>query len=219
MARTLGSKRPEPADAVRHAVSHAERYDRKYFDRWYRDRRQRVFTTQERARRAALAVAATEYVLGRRIRSVLDVGAGEGHWRAPLLALRPRCRYLGLDPSPYVVKRFGKSRNIRLGSIETLDPESFGAQFDLVLAVGFLNLLQPRSLARAIRQIRPLVGGVVLLEIFTSADPLTGDVSRYHLAPPATYRRMLSGAGLVDLGFHLYAPEAVAGELASLERR
>ena len=193
------------------------RYDRTYFDRWYRDERLRVFTPGERARRVAVAVAATEYVLGRPLRNTLDIGAGEGHWRAPLLALRPRSSYEGIDPSAYAVKRFGASRNIRLGTVESLGGLAFRSAFDLVLAVGFLNLLEPRGVGRALRAIRPLVRGVALLELFTSDDPLTGDIRRYHLAPRAAYGRMLVRAGFVPLGLHLYATVDSADALARLE--
>jgi hypothetical protein len=46
------------------------------------------------ARKVALAVASAEYYLERPIRSVLDIGCGEGAWRAPLLKLRPKVEYL-----------------------------------------------------------------------------------------------------------------------------
>ena len=51
-------------------------YDRDYFDRWYRERP--VLSRQRLARKVALAVATAEYHLERPIRSVLDVGCGEG---------------------------------------------------------------------------------------------------------------------------------------------
>jgi SAM-dependent methyltransferase len=194
------------------------RYDERYFDRWYRDAKRRVFTPAERARRVAVAVSAAEYVLGRRLENVLDIGAGEGHWRAPLLAVRPRVRYVGYDPSEYAVNRFGTARNIRLGDVDTLANEKFPAPFDLVLAVGFLNLLAPRALGRAVRTIRTLVRGVALLELFTSADPLTGDIGRYHLARPQNYRRLLARTGFESLGLHLYATSDSADPLALLER-
>jgi hypothetical protein len=199
-------------------TARADRYDRRYFDRWYRDAKQRVFTPLERARRVALAVSTAEYVLGRRLRNALDVGAGEGHWRGPLLALRPRCRYTGIDPSPYAVERFGAARNITLGSVESLGRLRLGGPFDLVLAFGFLNLLEPGALALALKALRPFVRGVALLELFTSADPLTGDIRRYHLAPPTAYRRLLKRVGFHALGMHLYATQPVSDELATLER-
>ncbi|HRQ66564.1 MAG TPA: class I SAM-dependent methyltransferase, partial [Xanthomonadaceae bacterium] len=79
-------------------------YDRAYFDRWYRGS-DRVGRGGTLARKVALAVAVAEYHLARPIASVLDIGCGEGAWRAPLLQLRPRIDYLGLDSSEYAVAR------------------------------------------------------------------------------------------------------------------
>src|SRR6188508_1192390 len=95
----------------------AKSYDRAYFDRWYRDAAQAVIQREHLARRVRLAVAAAEWVLDRPIESVLDIGAGEGTWRAVLRRLRPRARYLGLDPSAYAVKRFGHARELVQGGV------------------------------------------------------------------------------------------------------
>ena len=61
-------------------------YDQAYFQRWYR--REDIGGSARLARKVAMAVAMAEYYLERPIRSVLDVGCGEGAWRAPLLKLR-----------------------------------------------------------------------------------------------------------------------------------
>ena len=74
-------------------------YDRRYFDTWYRQRD--LGGKAALARKVAMAVAVAEYHLGRPIRSVLDVGCGEGAWRAPLLKLRPKLAYLGFDASEH----------------------------------------------------------------------------------------------------------------------
>lgn len=55
-------------------------YDRAYFDRWYR--RGGIGGAARLARKVALAVVTAEYHLERPIRSVLDIGCGEGAWRA-----------------------------------------------------------------------------------------------------------------------------------------
>src|SRR5262245_66212958 len=94
----------------------AKTYDRAYFDRWYRDSRNALFPHGMLPRRVQLAVSAAEYLLERPIRTVLDVGCGEGRWRALLLQVRPGIRYIGVDSSEYVVRRFGANRDIRLGS-------------------------------------------------------------------------------------------------------
>ena len=53
-----------------------KRYDRAYFDHWYRG--ERVRPRAELERRVRLALAAAEYALGRPVRRALDVGCGEG---------------------------------------------------------------------------------------------------------------------------------------------
>src|SRR6185369_7322422 len=89
-----------------------KRYDQSYFDKWYRGK-QRVNAPSEVRRKVHLAIVLTEYFTRRQIRSVLDIGCGEGAWLEHLRALRPGVAYLGLDSSDYVVRRFGRKRNIR----------------------------------------------------------------------------------------------------------
>ena len=80
-------------------------YDQTYFDTWYRQRG--IGDSARLTRKVAMAVATAEYHLQRPLRTVLDIGCGEGVWRAPLLKLRPKARYLGFDSSDYAVRRFG----------------------------------------------------------------------------------------------------------------
>ena len=86
-------------------VRSAAHYDRAYFDKWYRHPEHRVKSPQYLARQAAFVLGVAEYLLERRVTSVLDVGAGEGHWRAILRRLRPGLRYYGVDPSDTQVRR------------------------------------------------------------------------------------------------------------------
>ena len=81
-----------------------KRYDQSYFDRWYRDGG--IGDRARLARKVLLAVATAEYHLERPIRTVLDIGCGEGPWRAPLLKARPGVRYLGFDGSEYAIARY-----------------------------------------------------------------------------------------------------------------
>ena len=89
-------------------------YDGAYFQRWYHERGRAGGAGL--LRKVAMAVAIAEFYLERPIRSVLDVGCGEAPWRAPLLKLRPRLHYQGVDSSEYAVARFGRSRNIALAN-------------------------------------------------------------------------------------------------------
>src|SRR5947207_3117426 len=113
-----------------------KRYDRTYFDKWYR--RVRVHSTGEMQRKVAMAVAICEYFLRRRIRNVLDVGCGEGAWFPHLRTLRPRVSYLGFDTSDYAIERFGASRNIRRGSFAELNVDR---RYDLVICSDVMHYL------------------------------------------------------------------------------
>ena len=74
-------------------------YDRAYFDRWYRHPTDAVSSRESLERKIRLAVSVTEYVIGRPIRSVLDVGCGEAPWFPVLRRLRRDVRYTGIDAS------------------------------------------------------------------------------------------------------------------------
>jgi SAM-dependent methyltransferase len=114
-------------------------YDKAYFDRWYRDSRHALFHLGMLPRRVQLAISAAEYLLERPIRSVLDVGCGEGRWRPLLRQARPRIRYVGVDSSEYVVRRFGQRRNIRRGTFGELGHLGLDGRFDLVVGSDVLH--------------------------------------------------------------------------------
>lgn len=195
-----------------------KRYDEAYFDRWYRDARTRVITPGSVARKARLALGAVEYLLERPVRSVLDVGAGEGTWRAALRAVRPRVRYVGVDPSEYAVARYGARRDIRLGSFDTLDELGLAAPFDLVVCVGVMNYLTTRELARGLEAIAAMCTGLAFLEVWTTDDDVIGDRRAWQHRPPSYYHRLIREAGLVACGLHCYAAPAVADRVAAMER-
>jgi len=196
----------------------AERvYDRAYFDKWYRSARHRVKSADDLARQSRFVLAATDFILGRPARTVLDVGCGEGQWRAALRRLRPGIRYWGVDPSEYAVRRFGRRRQIQLGGIETLDALALPAKVDLVLCVGMLNYLAPAAFRRGLANLHGRTGGVAYLEIFTDADAVKGDFSTRDARPASWYRRELKRVGFVHAGMQCFVPEHRSDALAEME--
>ena len=194
-------------------------YDRRYFDKWYRNPRYRVKSPHELARQVAFVVSAAEHILGRAIHTVLDVGCGEGNWLAPLRRLRPRLQYTGVDSSEYVVSRFGASRNIRLGTIDSLDRMRLRKEYDLILCVGMLNYLDPAQLRTGLAHLYELANGVVYLELFTSADQgVFGDTRGTRLRSPAWYRARIREARFLSCGMHCYIPDWLREQTAALER-
>jgi SAM-dependent methyltransferase len=194
-------------------------YDQRYFDKWYRNPRYRVKSPQELGRQVAFVVSAAEHILGRTIHTVLDVGCGEGNWLAPLRRLRPRVRYTGVDSSEYVVSRFGKGRNIRLGTIDSLDHMRLRKEYDLILCVGMLNYLDPAQLRTGLAHLYELANGVVYLELFTSADSgVFGDTRGTRLRSPSWYRARIREARFLSCGLHCYIPDWLREQTAAMER-
>jgi SAM-dependent methyltransferase len=195
-----------------------KRYDRAYFDRWYRDPRSRIAAPSEIARKVRMVLGIAEYLLGRPVRSVLDIGCGEGAWQPILRRLRPTLAYSGIDSSEYVVRRFGARRNIRLGSFGALNAHDWRGTFDLVVCCDVISYLPAGELRRGLSQLGDVLGGVAYLEIFTSADAVTGDRRSWHDRPPAYYRTLLRRAGLTACGMHCYVGAGLAEETIALER-
>lgn len=196
-------------------MTRVKRYDRDYFDRWYRDRK--IGSTADLARTVALAVAMTEQLLARPLRSVLDVGAGEGRWQPLLHRLRPGTRYAGVDSSEWAVGRWARRRNLRLGSIDTLDQLGLAGPFDLIVASDILHYLPTPVLRRGMQQIVALLGGVAFLPTFTAQDEIEGDRAHFQRRTAATYRSIFAKAGLIPLGMYAWTLKGRKPDLAKLE--
>jgi SAM-dependent methyltransferase len=198
-------------------TARGKRYDRAYFDRWYRARRSRIEKPAELARRVALAVALAERHLDRPLLSALDIGCGEGRWRAELHRLRPRLRYVGLDPSEYVCERFGARRGIRRASFAELHALDLAGPFDLVICADVLHYVSDAELARGLPALVQLLGGLAWLETLCHEDDVEGDRRGLILRPAAAYRRRFRRLGLVHAGAHGWLAPALGDRPAALE--
>ncbi len=192
-------------------------YDEAYFTRWY-GRRGSVMDDGLIAQRARLALAAAEYVLERDVRSVLDVGCGEGRWRAPLRRARPGLAYQGVDRSEYVSRRFGRRRNIRLGTVGTVGRMGLRRSFDLVVCSDVLHYLPMAELRRGLVALRRLAGGVLWLDAYTAEDDFVGDREGWQRRSERAWRRIFAEAGLVSCGLNCWVPRRLERRLTALER-
>jgi len=197
-----------------------KQYDREYFDRWYRDPRVRVATNESVARKVHLVISVAEALLLRPVRSVLDVGCGEGTWRAPLKKMRPAIRYVGVDSSEYVIARFGKRRGIRRGTFGALGAieKSLRGRFDVIVCCDMLQYVSSAELRAGLASVGALLGGVAYLEAYTSGDSIEGDRVGWHQRTAAQYRRAFRGAGLVSVGMHCWVGASLLPSTAELER-
>lgn len=194
-----------------------KRYDRAYFDKWYRSPAHRVGSRAQLMRKVAMVVHLAEHYLARPLRNVLDVGCGEAPWRAPLLRLRPQLTYRGLDASPYVVQRYGRSRNIGLASFGQLGELRFDTRFDLIVCSDMLHYVPAAELRRGLAGFGELLEGLAFIEVFTSVDRVAGDLAGFIARPPAWYRARFLDAGLLACGSHAYLGPRLLKSVAALE--
>lgn len=193
----------------------AKHYDQHYFDTWYRQRG--IGDRARLARKVALAVATAEYHLERPLRTVLDVGCGEGAWRAPLLKLRPNLRYLGFDSSEYAVRRYGARRNLHRASFGDFGLLRPCPPVDLLVCSDVMHYLDARELDRGLPGIAALCGGVAFLETFAREDGAEGDEHEFRNRPAKFYRRRFEALGFAQLGSHLWLSPALQGHATALE--
>jgi SAM-dependent methyltransferase len=200
--------------------STSKTYDREYFEQWYRGpvaKGSEIGGPARLARKVALAVATAEYHLERPIRTVLDIGCGEGAWRAPLLKLRPKVQYLGFDSSEYAIARYGPRRNLhyaQFGAFEFLRP---CAPVDLLVCSDLLHYVETRELDRGLAGLAELCGGVAFLETFSREDGIDGDTHGFKRRPARFYRQRFETVGLIPLGSHLWLAPSLRDGVAALE--
>ncbi|HEY4305813.1 MAG TPA: class I SAM-dependent methyltransferase [Gemmatimonadaceae bacterium] len=175
-------------------------YDRAYFDRWYRDPGDRVSTTQSLRRKVQMAVCVAEYLLGRPIRTVVDVGCGEAPWFPILRSLRKNARYIGIESSEYALERYGEARNIRRGSLGDLPKMRLPRPVDLVVCADVLQYVETREIEQGLKGIHRVLGGVAYIEAFTTDDSMVGDSDHWHDRSAADYRKLFRHVGLVQCG-------------------
>jgi SAM-dependent methyltransferase len=179
-------------------------YDHAYFERWYRHPTDRVSTRESLERKARMAIAVTEFLIGRRIRTILDVGCGEAPWFPVIRRLRPEATYTGIDSSDYVLARFGAARNIRRGSLGDLAKMKLRRDVDLIVCADVLQYVDTPELERGLRSIRRLLGGVAYIETFATEDQMEGDRAGWIERTAAQYRRLFRRAGLTQCGPYCY---------------
>lgn len=192
-------------------------YDRNYFERWYRNESFGIGSRQALVRKARMAISVAEYYLGRPVRTVLDVGCGEGVWKSVLKAERPKIYYLGIDSSEYVVRRYGRRRNLRLVSFGQLGELRFDTAFDLIVCSDVLHYLRTPELKRGLIGIAEQLQGVAFLELFTAADALAGDTDGFITRSPRWYLSTFREAGLINCGSHCYLGPRLTTAVAALE--
>lgn len=194
-----------------------KQYDQAYFDRWYRHPRHRVKSDDTLVRKVRMVLAIAEFYLEHKVRRVLDVGCGEAPWYPVLRLLRPDIEYLGLDPSEYAVRRYGRTRNVRACRFGDLGQQRFERPFDLLVCADVMHYVPSAELLRGLAGFRELCDGVAYLEVMCKGDDFVGDRDGYIARTARWYRRAFAAAGYTGCGSHCYLGERLRRPAMALE--
>lgn len=194
------------------------RYDAQYFRKWYRDPESRVSTVASAERKARMALGVAEYYLERPVRTVLDVGCGEGQWEPVLRKLRAGIAYRGIDASEYAIQKWGKKRNLLLGTFGDLPDLLDDARYDLIVCSDMLYYVGTPDLKRGLAALAERLDGVAFLEAYTPDDAIEGDTHGWEPRDFAAWRKLFRQHGFTGCGPHCYVGEALAPMVMQLER-
>lgn len=183
-----------------------KRFDKAYYDRYYRNPRTRAVTPAATQRQAGFIAAYLKY-LEIPVRRILDLGCGTGGLLRALGRLFPKADIEGVEVSEYLCATYGWVQ----GSVIDYAPEQSA---NLVICNDVLGYLNDREAEAAILNLArctstALYGGVLTSEDLALCDRSRTDADQI-TRPVAWYRERLAGAFLnVGGGLHLKRPEEV----------
>jgi 2-polyprenyl-3-methyl-5-hydroxy-6-metoxy-1,4-benzoquinol methylase len=190
-----------------------ERFDKAYYDRFYRNPETRAMTPAS-ARRQAAFIAAYLRHLDLPVGRIVDVGCGVGMTLRALVREFPKALARGVEFSTYLCERYGWQP----GSVVDFEADQ---AFDLVVCNDVLTYLDDVACARAIANLARLCRGALYVGILTTDDAQLYDPDRtdpdQHLRPAAWYRRRLQ-RHFVSVGGGLYLRRPLDVTVWTLER-
>ncbi len=230
MSRTaLGAARRPPFDAIseltpeyapcglrgekvieRHPT--ATRFDKAYYDRYYRDPRTRAVSPAAARRQAAFLAHYLRH-LEIRVGSILDVGCGTGTVLRALGREYPRARCQGVDVSDYLSRRYGWTRG---SVVDYRAPAS-----DLVICNDVLGYLSDAECTKALKNLTELTRSALYLGVLTREDLPLCDPERTdaaQLARPAGFYRRRLARNFVAVGGGLFLKKPLTVTVWHLER-
>ncbi len=191
-----------------------ERFDKAYYDRFYRNPETRAVTPAVSRRQAAFVAAYLKH-LQIPVRRILDIGCGTGATLRALGKQYPRAVIQGVEISAYLCKRYGWQQ----GSV--VDYQA-ATPCDLVVCHDVLAYLNATDCARAIANLARLSRAAACLGILTADDAERYDPKRtdseQYLRPASWYRKHLR-PHFVNIGGGLYLkrpPEATVWAMEQL---
>jgi predicted TPR repeat methyltransferase len=152
------------------ATANPDRFDKAYYDRFYRNPSTRAVTPAATRRQATFIAAYLRY-LDVTVQTITDVGCGTGVLLRALNREFPKARATGVEFSEYLCRTYGWTR----GSVADYLPEE---QSDLVVCNDVLGYLNDGDCERALRNLTTAACSALYLGVLTTEDLALCDPSR-----------------------------------------
>jgi len=191
----------------------SERFDKAYYDRFYRNPETRAANPATSRRQAAFLAAYLRH-LDIPVRRILDIGCGTGATLRALGKEYPKAVTQGVEISKYLCKRYGWQQ----GSVIDYQAD---LPFDLVVCHDVLTCMDQTDCARAIANLAQLSRAAVCLGILTADDADVYDPNRTdpdQYLRPATWYRSRLGRHFVNVGGGLYLKRPPDVAIWTMER-
>ena len=192
-----------------------EKFDKEYFDRFYERPETRASSPEEFASLTRFVLAYLEY-LEIPVREVLDLGCGLGRWKDALERHDSKIRYIGVDVSPYLCRKYGWKQ------ASVTDFRSH-RKYDLVICQDVLPYLSRRKIRDALANIARLCRGAAYLQVLAkedweedNCDPDRTDHTMNRL-DAAWYRKVIS-RHFINCGGGVFVPKGSDVVLWELEK-
>ena len=189
------------------------RFDKAYYDRFYRNPQTRAVTPAA-ARRQAEFIAAYLRHLEVPVGDIIDVGCGTGTLLRALGKAFPKARIQGIEYSAYLCDKYGWAQ----GSVVDHRPDQPG---DLVVCNDVLGYLNEADCRRAIQNLASFTTGALYLGVLTREDLDLCDPDRTDAAqiarPALWYKRQLT-RDFLTVGGGLFLRQPVDVTVWHLER-
>lgn len=138
------------------------RFDEAYYERFYLSPKTRVISAEEHAHLAQFVFSFAAYN-GIEVKSVLDVGAGVGHWKRWIEKHQKGVSYTGTEVSKAMCKEHGfLERDIARWRDRK--------KHDLIICQGVLQYLPDPDVAPAVANLAAMSKGLLYLEVTTRLD-------------------------------------------------
>lgn len=188
-----------------------QRFDKAYYDRFYREPATRSSTPQAVKKHATFITAYLEH-LNIGVMSILDIGCGVGSLLRELGRRYPRANLKGVEHSSYACERYGWES----GSVINCE----GPQADLVICNDVVPYLDDEGATQAMTNLARLTDTVLFFGALTREDWPNCDKARtdvlQHLRSDLWYRTRLE-RHFESIGGGLYLKKPVKTVVWSLD--